>query len=166
MYSWPLEKVHVDLHAIVQLWQPMQRLRLNTKANCCCGYAAGYGKSISRPSCQLKTLLMIRQKLNGWKGPLVQFRNRNPHWIGDCSIKYNFLRNARLHRDGCAHWCGCGPRHSLSPPCKRLCDDVPHKFLAFSLNYHVHAEVMRVAEQREDLFVIISKSHELLDEAF
>ena len=40
MYSWPLEKVQVDLQAMVQVWQPMQRLMLKTKANCWSGYAA------------------------------------------------------------------------------------------------------------------------------
>ena len=59
MFSWPREKVQVDLQAMVQLWQPMQRLRLKTKANWWSGYAASYGKSMSRPSCQLKTLLMV-----------------------------------------------------------------------------------------------------------
>ena len=35
--SWPLEKVQVLLQAIVQVWQPMQRFGLKTKANCHCG---------------------------------------------------------------------------------------------------------------------------------
>jgi hypothetical protein len=39
MYSCPLEKVQVDLHAIVHVWQPMQRFKLNTKANWRFGYA-------------------------------------------------------------------------------------------------------------------------------
>ena len=43
MFSWPLEKVQVDLQAMVQLWQPMQRLMLKTNANCWSGYAASYG---------------------------------------------------------------------------------------------------------------------------
>jgi hypothetical protein len=34
MDSWPFEKVQVLLHAIVQVWQPMQRLMLKTNANC------------------------------------------------------------------------------------------------------------------------------------
>src|SRR3970282_672576 len=58
MCSWPLEKVQVDLQAIVQLWQAMQRLMLKTNANCRSGNAASYGKAISRPSCQLWTRVM------------------------------------------------------------------------------------------------------------
>ena len=55
----PLENVQVLLQAIVQVWQPMQRLMLKMKANCWSGYAASYGYSISRPSCQFRTLLII-----------------------------------------------------------------------------------------------------------
>src|SRR5262245_45945440 len=55
MCSWPLLKVQVDLHAMVQVWHAMQRLMLKTKANCHSGYAASYGYSISRPSCQFHT---------------------------------------------------------------------------------------------------------------
>src|SRR3989338_10842964 len=33
IYSCPLEKVQVDLQAIVHVWQPIQRFKLNTKAN-------------------------------------------------------------------------------------------------------------------------------------
>ena len=43
MCSWPWLKVQVDLQAIVQVWQAMQRLMLNTKANCHSGKAASYG---------------------------------------------------------------------------------------------------------------------------
>jgi hypothetical protein len=43
MYSWPLEKVHVDLQAMVQVWQAMQRLMLKTKANCHRGCFSWYG---------------------------------------------------------------------------------------------------------------------------
>src|SRR3972149_5682013 len=42
MCPLPFEKVHVDLQAIVQLWQAMQRLMLNPNANCARGYAASY----------------------------------------------------------------------------------------------------------------------------
>src|SRR3972149_3521558 len=55
MCSWPSEKVQVDLHAMVQVWQPMQRLMLKTAANCHFGCASGKRNSISRPSCQLYT---------------------------------------------------------------------------------------------------------------
>jgi len=40
MSSWPSEKVQVDLQAIVQVWHAMQRLMLNTAANCHSGDAA------------------------------------------------------------------------------------------------------------------------------
>ena len=58
MYSWPLEKVQVLLQAIVQVWQPMQRLVLKTNANCRRGCFSSYGKVIARPSCQLLTIAM------------------------------------------------------------------------------------------------------------
>src|SRR3972149_6321034 len=42
MCSWPLLKVQVDLQAIVQLWQAMHRLILNTNANWRSGYFPSY----------------------------------------------------------------------------------------------------------------------------
>jgi hypothetical protein len=40
MDSCPFENVHVDLHAMVQVWQAIQRLMLKTKANCLLGRLA------------------------------------------------------------------------------------------------------------------------------
>src|SRR3990172_3250840 len=55
MNSWPREKVHVDLQAMVQVLQPMQRLMLKTAANCDRGWASSRRYPILRPRCQLYT---------------------------------------------------------------------------------------------------------------
>src|SRR3990170_361294 len=69
MYSWPRLKVQVLLHAIVQVWQPMQRLMLKTAGNCRRGCRSGKRYAIFRPSCQLWTsgiavrLLLLHRRL-------------------------------------------------------------------------------------------------------
>ena len=61
--------------------------------------------------------------------------------------------------------CALGPRHDFAPAREHVGDQVADERFAAFLEGHVRAEIMRVAEQREDLLVVVTHPHELLDEA-